>query len=586
MTRLLRRRSLAAVLAAALVAVTLATLPGSRPVAAAAPPLPSELRKVPADAALFAYVDFETVWKSKLGETLRSAKAKQIEEGLAELKKATGITPDMVKSVVVFMPMLKQPGDFESPVFVITFSKPYDKAAALAGLKKTVGSSEEVRELEPGVYGLFDAPRKEAPKPVAKDEKDVEKKDSKKEAKDDKKVEEPQFTFSFADPKQIMICGKGCRKYLKDQPADAEGPITPAIRAAADGMTSAAGINFANLPDEIRGEDIPPEVRPFKALFTSDAAILTGKLTGETLKLEARFRSTDKGKVAEAEKALGAAHTLLSFAIAAATADLEKSKNAEEKAMLPLVQTAAEIVKGGKITLESNEAVATITAKTDLPFGQLVQMVFGGPGRVADASARAMTQNNLKQIGLALHNYHDTHGAFPPAAIVGKKGKKLLSWRVEILPYIEQDALYRAFRMDEPWDSDHNKALFEKHAMPPVFMLHGVNKPGDKVTYLQAPLGKDTIFDPIQGIKITSITDGTSNTILAVYGKTAVPWTKPDDLEIDPKVDPRTLLNFNENGTSVLFADGSVRFLSKTITEETLKAMLTKSGGEVYSNDD
>lgn len=584
MTRLLRRRSLAAVLAAALVAVTLAALPGSRPVAAAPPPLPSELRKVPADAALFAYVDFETVWKSKLGETLRSAKAKQIESALDELKKDTGITPDMVKTVVIFMPMLKQPGDFESPVFVVTFLKPYDKAAAIAGLKKTVGDREELRELEPGVYGLFDAPPKQTPKPVAKDEKDAPKQEAKK---DDKKAEEPGFTFSFADPKQIMICGKGCRKYLKDQPADAEGPITPAIRAADDGMTSAAGINFANLPDEIRGEDIPPEVRPFKALFTSDAAILTGKLTGDTLKLEARFRSTDKGKVAEAEKALGAGVTLLSFVISAALADLEKSKNDDEKAILPLVRAAAEIVKSGKITLESNEAIGTITAKTDLPFAPLARQLFGGgPGRVADASARAMTQNNLKQIGLALHNYHDTHGAFPPAAIVGKKGKKLLSWRVEILPYIEQDALYRAFRMDEPWDSDHNKAVFEKHAMPPVFMLHGVNKPGDKVTYLQAPLGKDTIFDPIQGIKITSITDGTSNTILAVYGKTAVPWTKPDDLEIDPKADPRTLLNFNENGTSVLFADGSVRFLSKTITEETLKAMLTKSGGEVYSNDD
>ncbi len=574
-----RTRSLAAVLAAALVAVTTAALPESRPAAAAPPPLPSELRKVPADAALFAYVDFETVWNSKLGDTLRAAKAKEIETALGKLKTEAGITPDMVKSVVVFLPMLKQPGDFESPVFVVTFSKPYDRAAVVAGLKKNKDSDDEVREIEPGVYGLFNAPPK-TPKPPEGAEKG-------NEAKKDDKAAEPQLTFSLADPKQIMIVGKGSRKYLKDQPPNADGPIAPAIRAAADGMTAAGGINFANLPDEIRGEDIPAEVRPFKALFTSDAAIATAKLSGDAVKLDVRFRSTDKGKVAEAEKALGAGRTLLSLAISAGLAELEKAKGEEEKAVIPLVKAAAEVVRSIKITLESDEAIASATVKTDLPYGPLAQSVFGGgPGRATDASNRARTQNNLKQVGLALHNYHDIHGVFPPAAVLGRKGKKLLSWRVEILPYVEQEALYKQFRLDEPWDSEHNKAVMEKHPMPNVFMLHGVNKEGDKVTYLQAPVGKDTIFDPIQGTRIQSITDGTSNTILAVFGTKAVPWTKPDDLEINPKVDPRTLLNFNETGTSVLFADGSVRFLSKTIAEDVLKAMLTKSGGEVISNDD
>jgi len=543
---------------------------------------------VPADAALFAYVDFETVWKSKLGDTARSAKAKEIEQALTKLKTETGLTPDMVKTVVVFMPMLKQPGDFQSPVFVVTFSKPYDKAAVVAGLKKSLDTNDELKEVEPGVYGVFNTPRTEPPA-VKKDATKAEKEGGdKKEAKKDEKAKpaEPEFTFSFADPKQIVVCGKGCAKYLKDQPADATGPITPAIRAAADGMTAAAGVNFANLPDEIRGEDIPAEVRPFKALFTSDAAIVTAKMTGDTVKLDVRFRSTDKGKVAEAEKALGAGVTLLSLAVSAGTAELEKSQAPDQKAVLPLVQAAGEIVKTAKITLESNEAVATATAKTDLPFAPFLQLVFGGgPGRVAEASARARTQNNLKQVGLALHNYHDVNGSFPPAAILGKKGKKMLSWRVEILPYVDQDQLYKQFHLDEPWDSEHNKAVLDKHPMPNVYMLEGVNKKGDKETYLQAPIGKDTIFDPIQGTKLTSITDGTSNTILVVFGTKAVPWTKPDDLEIDPKADPRTLLNFNDNGTSVLFADGSVRFLSKSIAEA-LKALLTKSGGEVVSPDD
>ena len=83
-----------------------------------------------------------------------------------------------------------------------------------------------------------------------------------------------------------------------------------------------------------------------------------------------------------------------------------------------------------------------------------------------DAARRAQSMNNLKQFALAMHNYHDTNGKFPAASSFDKDGKPLLSWRVHVLPYLEQAELYKQFHLDEPWDSEHNKKLIEK--MPNV----------------------------------------------------------------------------------------------------------------------
>ena len=75
--------------------------------------------------------------------------------------------------------------------------------------------------------------------------------------------------------------------------------------------------------------------------------------------------------------------------------------------------------------------------------------------------------NNLKQVGLAMYNYREAHGRFPAPAIQGPDGKPLLSWRVAILPYLSENELYQSFKLDEPWDSPHNKPLLER--MPQLF---------------------------------------------------------------------------------------------------------------------
>src|SRR5262249_40256468 len=113
-------------------------------------------------------------------------------------------------------------------------------------------------------------------------------------------------------------------------------------------------------------------------------------------------------------------------------------------------------------------------------------------GKLKEGAVRAQSANNLKQIGLALHNYHDTMGNFPPAAIVDEQGNRLLSWRVAILPYIEQVELYKQFKLDEPWDSDHNKKLIAK--MPKTYALpNKMSKPGE--THYRVFVGNGALFD-------------------------------------------------------------------------------------------
>ncbi len=210
--------------------------------------------------------------------------------------------------------------------------------------------------------------------------------------------------------------------------------------------------------------------------------------------------------------------------------------------------------------------------------------LLGVPLRQArTAATRAQSMNNLKQIALAMHNYHDQNKAFPPAYSQDEEGKPLLSWRVHILPYIEQQALYEEFHLDEPWDSSHNKALIER--MPPPYSdpnRIATEETAGRTRYL-VPRSEETIFPGGEGITIRDITDGTSNTIMVVEVSAdhAVIWTKPDDWEVGEQVDLSVLFDKDSEGTNAAFADGSARFLPKSIDPEIIRKLITRAGGEV-----
>jgi hypothetical protein len=142
-------------------------------------------------------------------------------------------------------------------------------------------------------------------------------------------------------------------------------------------------------------------------------------------------------------------------------------------------------------------------------------------------------RNDLKQVGLAMLDYQQTRGRFPAPAIQGPDGKPLLSWRVAILPYLAAGDLYQSFKLDEPWDSPHNKPLLER--MPQVFAPpHPQGQAPGSLTHLRIFVGEGTPFEGGRGPRWEDFTDGPDRTILVVEAGEAVPWTKPDELPYAP----------------------------------------------------
>src|SRR5262249_2598607 len=156
-----------------------------------------------------------------------------------------------------------------------------------------------------------------------------------------------------------------------------------------------------------------------------------------------------------------------------------------------------------------------------------------------------------------------------------------VSWRVLILPYIEEDRLYKQYRFDEPWDGPNNSRLLTQ--MPKVYQL-----PGDKTapsghTYYQVFVSKpgpspQALFstDPNVRIRLTAVMDGTSNTLMIVEAATPVPWTKPDDIPFDFNGPAPALGTHYRGGCNAALADGSVHFLSPSLSSTTLKALITR----------
>ena len=191
-------------------------------------------------------------------------------------------------------------------------------------------------------------------------------------------------------------------------------------------------------------------------------------------------------------------------------------------------------------------------------------------------------RNNFKQLGLAMHNYLATNKTFPARAILDKNGQPLLSWRVAILPYLDEEAgagakeLYDEFHLDEPWDSDHNRTLISR--MPAVFK--SIPKSDEVETPFLAPVGDQTIFGGDIAHGPADVSDGLANTIMLVQADHGVPWTKPADLDYDA-IDPmRDLGHAERKGFHVLFSDGHAWFILDDIHPDQLRGLMTINGGE------
>jgi hypothetical protein len=249
---------------------------------------------------------------------------------------------------------------------------------------------------------------------------------------------------------------------------------------------------------------------------------------------------------------------------------------------IPSAPSIARHLRPGVTAVRRTAAGVELISRQSIPGGSLAAtaplalgLALPAVQSARESARRVQSMNNLHRLALAILNYVSVHGSFPPAYSTSKDGKRLLSWRVAVLPYLEEKSLYDQFHKDEPWDSPHNKTLLAR--MPAAFRSPRSNAAVGMTTYLGAA-GPHGVFPGDKLIRPADITDGLSNTIMLVEAPdaAAVPWTKPDDFVPDLDHPLRGLSGSWPGGFLAAFADGHVQMISYGIDPKTLKVLLTR----------
>lgn len=236
-----------------------------------------------------------------------------------------------------------------------------------------------------------------------------------------------------------------------------------------------------------------------------------------------------------------------------------------------------QVTASGTLTSSSMEAKGggqTLAGFVPMLAAFLPPMSPAGPPMVQPPA-----RDNMKQIAMAMHYFHDAIGRFPNATGKGPDGSPLLSWRVHLLPYLGHEDLYNKFALEESWDSPTNGPLVNQ--MPDVYRSPEVNVSGGKTVYM-VPTSPGTAFEGETGRSMRDFSDGTSNTILLVEVETlrAVEWTRPVDYSFNPSDPLEGLLPAREEGYKVVFVDGSVQTIAPATSPQEATSKFTRAAAD------
>lgn len=236
--------------------------------------------------------------------------------------------------------------------------------------------------------------------------------------------------------------------------------------------------------------------------------------------------------------------------------------------------------------LDKSVRIATGAMVAFFGVGILVALLFPQIGH--ELSRRTGCANNLRQISLALHSYHQVWGSYPPAYTTDADGQPLHSWRTLILPFLEEEPFYEALDLNEPWNGPHNSQVAKIYlASTHYFCCPSSTFDHNHTNYL-AVVGPQTAWPGATPISMQDISDSSGMTIqLVEVANSGIHWMEPRDMPWEQAAQginpPNSKLSISSNhtvGANVAFCDSACRLLLNTLPNETLRGLLTIAGGE------
>jgi hypothetical protein len=511
-----------------------------------------EFPEIESDALLLAHVRVGNLWSSPLVQDIlaRAAKVEGGKELLRDLEKRVrkelGFWPGDIDAVTFCFPESPTARHEDSRfIAIVTAAKPFDREQVLKEMRRD-GEAPE------GFIRLDD-----------------------------------NLLLHFLDNRTAVVVHDGLvERYLAGYAKSrSDWPMSKALKKAAATHDLIAVCNPVHVPEKLRRE-----FKEVTALLNAKSLVLVGDLHGKEVRATLRVCFQDES-AAKSAKAEGV--KLIAAGVEVIGEEMEfPSTKADWGAAIVLLKELQRAVKDIKLDRFGADLQARGVGAVDFPVEKFVaETVFN---RRMHAE-RGWSKNNLKFLGLGLQGYADANdGALivhatnaDNAPIKDLKEKRLLSWRVAILPYIEQGALYNQFKLDEPWDSENNKQLIAK--MPKIYAPAPHVKAPEGHTFYQMVIGPAAMRPGLTFSKLLNL-DGTADTISVVEAAEPVIWTKPGDVMIPGKEMPKDLKKkfggLCPGGFHVLMWDGSVRWVDpRRVSEKTLWNAIRPDDGEPLGKD-
>ncbi len=532
----------------------------------AAPDLPTDLNLVPRDAAAFLHIRAADLYKSDDLADLRRVIDKAGPEATKVLLRKFAPDPSTIDRVTVVHMTARSLGEWfpsvdpeaVSALVIVSTTKPYDRAR----LRQTLGLREKMYRQHLYYFN-----------------------------------EDLWSGLLFVDAQNFVIGSEDALvRFLNQSGRNADGPLAPALAEAAGKHQVTVGLNSRLLAKEDGVKMLPP---PFVSLLESRCIVQTLDF-GKGVRSNTRIDFAKDEQAVAGEKALQGVLAMARMGLAQPIQflEMELNKEPEEAPVEELAKGVAcvlglgmlrdldGLLKEAKVKrdgtavslplqyrgpIDSNNTliVGTMFVTT---IGRAVNSTFTKVGVAIGGGNKNPEEEHLKKLAEAMEKCHKEKGAYPPAASYDADGRPLLSWRVHLLPYLGQEGLHKEFRLDEPWDSLHNKRLLKK--LPDCYKAPSVYHRFKTVDVVCT--GDKAAFAGSKGPKKDEVGDKT--TLVATVEADPVYWTKPADLAYaDDKPLDKLFGKYKHQKIRVLAVDGTFQTFDPSADEKAIRAAIKRS---------